>query len=733
MGCPEATCRCDEHGGADDAEGDDVTAVPSEDIPLLSCDSESDTPRSPVVDNEVAPGCGDGTIDDNAPKLKRLPVPRQRSTRRTSSKQRKADKAADFALCPICCGSLGKSQEAIGALTHKRKRIEPDLYHLRCVSQMLCHSGSGQVGSSGDQQVHITWGTSPVTRLPVDGFLHMPPMQETERWVRFVDWREDGHVSVEGFAAAASALFPIGHHAIERFVRTKFQLEVGDSIESERLQAEVLPAVDAHCNQQARGQDNIFSLCSNVHTVRVKDLCRSLDYSRDCKTVGDSRFVAFASELGEIAEKGDMDVVNAAVQLFEHPEESVRRNAVALLSRVAELADSRVFDVLSASLNHSGAEVREAAIHALEQIARSSEREALELVAPRLKDDNACVRAAAIMATAQLGWCGNIEVIHSILPALKDVDAAVRQAVFQALAKIAPKGQSAVIDALVATIQSKDSAMVRRAAVVALGKVAEKGDRKSFHAVAELLGDKDAKVRRAAARTMAVLGAKEDPEALEAFLVAYKDKDSGVRKVVAESFPFLVEKGDPIAVRTACSWLKGETCADVRYGTLKTISMISERGDRRSIKAVISQFDESDPYLRWKAITELKNIAEVGDQRSIKAVGRHLQETNCTVRAAAAEVLGELAHCKDARAIWNVSQYLTDCDPTVKRCVEGALEKIKMRDPPRNVPFMACKACVPWWRRTLSDAPEMVTVVCSSTGTVSNVQVALPYDHEVDR
>merc|ERR1712176_920761 len=111
-----------------------------------------------------------------------------------------------MASCPICFGDLHSHRHELGALVHGGRRIEHSIYHAGCIAQMLACSRS--VVKTGDGH-EASWGLSPVTRKPVDGFVRMPDLSDFGPWFEFVDWKGDGVVDVEELAVIIAALLPV--------------------------------------------------------------------------------------------------------------------------------------------------------------------------------------------------------------------------------------------------------------------------------------------------------------------------------------------------------------------------------------------------------------------------------------------------------------------------------------------------------------------------------------------
>lgn len=150
-----------------------------------------------------------------------------------------------LATCPICLGELVRNHQEVGALTFNGQRIEPELYHMGCVTMMLCHKGGIELGGrGGPETTKISWGVSPVTRKPIDGFMRVPTLTDRRGWARFADWRGQGLIPVAELAAVISATLPIDEACFPNFVNNQLGVGEGDSISAEQVETLVVPHLE---------------------------------------------------------------------------------------------------------------------------------------------------------------------------------------------------------------------------------------------------------------------------------------------------------------------------------------------------------------------------------------------------------------------------------------------------------------------------------------------------------
>lgn len=181
-----------------------------------------------------------------------------------AAKSEETRSALQLATCPICLGDLVSNRQEVGALTFSGQRIEPELYHIGCVTMMLCHRGAIRSGANGvPEQVKISWGLSPVTRKPIDGFLRAPLLADRPAWVQFVDWRGQGQVPVSEIAAAIASVTPVDEASFMSFVHSHLEIGNQDVLSAEQIDSVIAPYLErtmkeeGHC---ARVEASYFFL-----------------------------------------------------------------------------------------------------------------------------------------------------------------------------------------------------------------------------------------------------------------------------------------------------------------------------------------------------------------------------------------------------------------------------------------------------------------------------------------
>jgi len=255
------------------------------------------------------------------------------------------------ASCPICCADLGSNREEVGALTYQGRRIEPELYHLGCITMMLSHQGSIRTDcASGDDESNrqggtlgICWGLSPVTRKPIDNFMPVPPLDDRRRWVEFVDWRRDGRLNVEELSTALAAALFADVRSIDLLIRSNFVVDNGGFISETEFEHRAFPYVKVHFERLSRSRANLEKKRRMVQAQSVRN------------RLGEIRTLARASK------RGNQETVEAVCLQLDDTSPQVRRAALRALARIGDAMDKQTAKLVSARLEDRDLSVRRTA------------------------------------------------------------------------------------------------------------------------------------------------------------------------------------------------------------------------------------------------------------------------------------------------------------------------------------------------------------------------------------
>jgi hypothetical protein len=98
------------------------------------------------------------------------------------------------------------------------------------------------------------WHRSPVSRKPVDDFALLPSVLKRAAWVQFVDWNNDGSVSVAEVATVIAAMLPIDENKAESFVSKRFDKAGKGVLSKFQIMRQVLPFLQKSAGRLVLGR-----------------------------------------------------------------------------------------------------------------------------------------------------------------------------------------------------------------------------------------------------------------------------------------------------------------------------------------------------------------------------------------------------------------------------------------------------------------------------------------------
>jgi hypothetical protein len=193
---------------------------------------------------------------------------------------------SSYKACPLCLEDLVRNGhrggQEVGALTFKGDRIEEELYHVGCVTMMLAHKGAIKYKNN---KPSISWGTSPVSRQAVDGFLQVPSLEDKRKWIKFVDWRQKDEICVDELASLVAATLPIEEDSVAGFVETALGVSIAGSVTTAQLESVIIPYLDRTLQENGHKTIDIFD---NGSVVRATSAASVLSQQSCLKESDDS-------------------------------------------------------------------------------------------------------------------------------------------------------------------------------------------------------------------------------------------------------------------------------------------------------------------------------------------------------------------------------------------------------------------------------------------------------------
>lgn len=601
----------------------------------------------------------------------------------------------------------------LGALTHQGLRVECTLYHAGCIMLMLAHRGSmlrtRMDVSDGTQEtgVEISWGLSPISRKPVDGFLKMPSLDTQRDWVKFVDWRRTGKTCASDLAVVIGALLPIGEEAADDFVNHTFEVGTNGVVSEEEMMRKVFPFLEAKCpdlcgesagfregRQVLRQTTPFMAAAAHVRMLpNVDELIALRPLSR--------RFHALAGELlhQELCHVIRTDAARAN-QFFMQARRRIE-SAVAALHQLAPKDDAKAIKAVASLLDCGDDEVRDIGFRALPCLASQGNGCAIAEATRRLQDTPVSVRRLAIDLLLTLALPGDEGCIAAVLPRAGDEDARVRATAAELLGQLPHAGHRSAIEVLSQLI-GDDDPQVKHMAGLALPLIA-RGDAASIALFCQGLTSEDWSTRLKGIRGLALIAEKGDQVVLKALTVCLKRVSaepaeqrnlrkvaeagakgncrSMVKRSVLTAIGRVAERGDKRVLKWLVSYIRDPDC-DVVEAAMRALARIVDLGDRRSaVRAITSVFDDRrrGPYaaLRVHAVEVLALLAERGDTFIAKAIEPRFADCDPAVREVAVRTVGQILTPSDIHILEGLAN-AAKSDPSlvVKRSAARALDEI---------------------------------------------------------
>lgn len=187
-----------------------------------------------------------------------------------------------------------------------------------------------------------------------------------------------------------------------------------------------------------------------------------------------------------------------------------------------------------------------AAIEALSKFAVRGNKEIIAALLPKLKHKRCNVKRIVLEFIGQLAEVGNQGVVNEICSCLEQhvTSAEVTAAAIDTLSTLALQGDQEYIVACLTSTLAHKSKLVRRVAVQALAKLAERGIAISIVPVSGCLADTHPEVRIAALKAVAKIAGKGDQDALKAVGCCIADAESSVRLAALCAMAEIAGKGD---------------------------------------------------------------------------------------------------------------------------------------------------------------------------------------------
>jgi HEAT repeat protein len=316
------------------------------------------------------------------------------------------------------------------------------------------------------------------------------------------------------------------------------------------------------------------------------------------------------------------------IRLLSDPEPAVRAAAVSSLGML--YADSTIQEIIL-SLDDPDDQVREEALTVLSKLKPTTSPELIAKISNLMtKDPALLVQTRAMIALSKLG--GVDEVISNLIPRLNSKDPRIRISALETVSVIARYLNSSFPTKLIMSSIEDSSAIIRRAAIAALGSL---NDESISELLVKYLTDPDIRVRNTAAESLR----RRNHESRALVLEIFNTENAAVDSALDALAPGHPESLFPLR----------------EYARREIIRARRLRNQSASIPSSGRATEFLGNYLRVQASfcegRLIKTVGLFGDTHTMELVRKSMNGTNIENRAAALEALETIGDKQLARSV----------------------------------------------------------------------------------
>lgn len=233
----------------------------------------------------------------------------------------------------------------------------------------------------------------------------------------------------------------------------------------------------------------------------------------------------------------------------------------------------------------------------------------LDEVYSNLNSEVPDIQVAALMTLAELSLHAGEVAVAAVIARFQDKDYRVRLVALKTLPKIAQIGDRCALEASILCLsRGKDE---RAAAVDAIGKLANKGDERTVHAIRALLDDRGVCTQCAAFYALSKVATVED--VLIAVKAQLEDTHTRVRTHAVKALAKVAERGDTRAVALVLTRL-GDTAHEVRIAVIKALVLLAAKDDKDAVAAVTAHLEDPNADVQSVAEKAMAVMAKWNDK-----------------------------------------------------------------------------------------------------------------------
>jgi hypothetical protein len=592
------------------------------------------------------------------------------------------------------------------------RRVENNLYHRSCIDLMVDHGYGRQIsGFSKPVPGHESWGLSPVTRAPIDGFEPVPVLSDAAGLARFTDWRQSGKIAVDDLAILFCALMPIDESLVTNFLRKTFKVQSDNSLTQEELTKRVLPYLQAKCPDMCFTSESSIStpLTATAGLKKlqgVKHLCALRSTCKKGRQVADSLLVyelilhlqrvakvstyqaakecpAVTESIAGLASEGSTVACSFIGSLFDFEDDELSRVAAEMLPKVSRREPWKVFHEIAAklqkprtllSLRPPPINTRLAVVSGLIQNSSPGNERIVALMAGMSAESNHRMAIGGMEALGSVAKRGDQVAIKALLANMDSTTKAVAKCAEETLSIVA-MGDSQTIDKFLSDFDCGTTFFEKVRAIDALGSIAARGNANVVKALSVFLGSGKSKTPQGRGE----INWQDD-----------EGKFSECKYHAMAALGNVAQKGDRSVMKTIFDTLSRSVQvvdAQTAFTAVRSFCLLTEKGDKWAIEKLNSVFDErkfdsNSPFRRELKRLVLELFAEIGkggDPLIFRSAMVQRHDGDQVVAAEAIRTAGKTWHISEDPRVHNLEAIAnSSLDAVVRREAEAALASINV-------------------------------------------------------
>ena len=349
-----------------------------------------------------------------------------------------------------------------------------------------------------------------------------------------------------------------------------------------------------------------------------------------------------------IGKIGDMNAVDALINLLKFPNPTVRKNTVIALGKFINLINKDFRSIIE-MLNDIDLEVKNATINVLGSI---GSKKAINPLIELLKDENDKIRKNTVKALEKI--LVSSKSFNEVYDLLEKKNIVARREAVKLLS--GATGDPNAMQILIRLFNSEDS-RIRRLAFSAVLKISQN---KVDNLILEALKAREWQIRKFSAK---ILGEIKDENNIDLLLNLLNDPKSGVRRAATDS---LAKISTSKVVNKTIAFLNNSDWRIRRAA----VNILIKIGSDEALEPLITCLNDEDSYIKsWaaKSLGKLKNI------KDIQPLINLLESEDSKIRISAVNALAEI---KDKKALKPLISALGDDNWDVRKEIERALKLI---------------------------------------------------------